>query len=217
MPYDDKPRFSPWDDRSLPNMFDTEEEARRVAAFAWIERRYAEVLRELAGSMPQPVSSAFERLAKHHDWHATVLTEELTPAGAPAAELGKLPAGLEHVHDLFDAVAKAGDVIEALAGLSRVVSARVITAYAFHEAATGTELGAERGRWLDIIASDSHDERNELELYLQSLIAPGDVDRIGQWQAKLETPLVRAGGLLGHGTLGGDKTHVPSTVTPLRG
>jgi len=217
VPYDDKPRFSPWDDRSLPNMLNADEEARRVAAFAWIERRYAEVQRELAGRMPSPVSGAFERLANHHDWHATVLTEELGPAGAAAPEGGKLPAGLDHVQDLFDAVAKAGDVLEALAGLSRVVSARVITAYAFHEAATGTELGPERGRWLDIIASDAHDERNELELYLQSLITPADVDRLGQWQAKLETPLVRAGGILGPGTLGGDSTHVPSTVTPLRG
>lgn len=217
MPYDDKPRFSPWDDRSLPNMLSSEDETRRVAAFAWIERRYAEVLRELSGKMPEPVSSAFERLAKHHDWHATVLVEELTPAGAAAPELGKLPAGLDHVHDLFDAVAKAGDVIEALAGLSRVVSARVITAYAFHEAATGTELGPERGRWLDIIASDSHDERNELELYLQSLITSADVERVAKWQAKLETPIVRAGGLLGEGTLGGGSIHVPSKVTPLRG
>ena len=228
MSYDDRPGFSPWDDRRLPNIIPADEEARRVAAFIWIERRLAEVLRNAAKSAPGPVAGSLERQAGHHEWHATVWLEHLAtspdaqPAGeakaGPSGDAGAPPAGCEHLTELFDTVGGAGDVLESLAGLSRVVSARLIAAYTFHRSATGTDLGPDATRWLDIVLDDEHDARNELELYLQSLIStPEDAERLGRWQARLEAPLVRVGGLIGQGTLGGEALPATSTITPLRG
>ena len=219
MSYDDRPGFSPWDDRRLPNILPHEEEARRVAAFVWIERRLAEVLRAAAKSAPPPVAAAFERQAGHHEWHATVWLEHLTTSDAVKPTVGSsAPEGCEHLTELLDAVGAAGDVLETLAGLSRVVSSRLVAAISFHRSATGTDLGPDATRWLDIILDDEHDARNELELYLQSLISsPEDAERLGRVQARLEAPLVRVGGLVGPGTLGGESLPAISTITPLRG
>jgi hypothetical protein len=211
MSYDNRPGFTPWDDRTLPNVLGPEESGRRVAAFAWIERRLGEVLTAAATSADGPVAAVLSRQAAHHAWHATLWTEQLVPAGATVAADTK-PAG--PAAEVLDLVA-AGAPFEQLVGLSRVVMPRLIAAYTYHRTAVGRDLDATGARWFRLLLDDEHDDRRELELFVQAqLTSAGAVDRAASFQSQLEMLFVRSGGLVGPATLGGTPL---AAVTEVKG
>lgn len=200
--YEKQAPFQPWDDRSLASTLPDDEIARRVGAFAWIERRLAESLRGASAKVPAAIGEDLARQAGQHEWHAQVWEEHLRGSKGTAR-----PKGLEHLDDLFSKVDAINDPTTVLALLARVVLPRVIAAYHFHRAALGTDLDADGTRWLGIVLDDEHDGRQTIELYLQSLLGSGaDADAAARSKATadLESLLVRAGGLVGPGTLGGE-------------
>ncbi|HUQ40359.1 MAG TPA: hypothetical protein VM030_09400 [Acidimicrobiales bacterium] len=211
MSYDNRPGFTPWDDRTLPNVLGADESGRRVAAFAWIERRLAAVLTGAAAAADGPVTDVLARQAAHHEWHATLWTEQLVPAGAtlPGDATPDGPAA-----EVLDLVAGAPP-FEQLVGLSRVVLPRLIAAYTYHRTAVGRDLDATGGRWFRLLLDDEHDDRRDLELFVQAQLTSTDaVERAASFQARLEMLFVQSGGLVGPATLGGTPV---AAVTEVKG
>ncbi|MCA1843499.1 MAG: hypothetical protein LC792_10015 [Actinobacteria bacterium] len=204
----DRPPFQPWDDRTLDPLLTTEDVAERAKAFVWTERRLASLMTTFAGAASEPLlSEVFTRQAAHHVWHAKVWEDEL---GAPSGVGDTPPTLTGHLPAVFDQVAGAKDSLEQLGALSRVLLPRLVAAYVYHRAASGSDLAPESDRWFSIVLADDHDDRRELEMLVQALLgAPADAERLAAWQSQLESMLVKAGGLFGPGTLGGQ----PATST----
>lgn len=208
MSYDNRPGFTPWDDRTLPNALGAEEAGRRVAAFAWIEERLGAVLEQAAGAAEGPTAETLTRHATHHRWHAQVWVEHLVPSGAPAPAAGAAPDG--PAVEVFDLIA-AAQPFEQLVALSRVVLPRLVAAYTYYRTAVGRDIDATGARWFRLLLDDEHDDRRELELFVQAQLTSADaVERAASIQSQLEKLFVRSGGLVGPATLGG--TPVASAV-----
>jgi hypothetical protein len=115
----------------------------------------------------------------------------------------------------IDAVAEpkdASQTIEFLTGVYRVLIPRKITAYTYFSRALGGDASDSDARWFDIIFSDEFDGIRDGELLLQSLLkTPEDAERSANRRAQLEAQMVKVGGLVGPGTLGGSATKEAAT------
>src|SRR5687768_352951 len=93
--------------------------------------------------------------------------------------------------------------IEKLVGVYRVLIPHKIAAYTYHLNNTSTITDAPTIRSLRMALADEVDDWRDGEMLLQSLIeTEEDVQRAAAHQARLESILVRAGGITGPGTLG---------------
>ena len=73
-----RPAFAPWDRRTLPGLFDVEESARRVGAYAWLEMRLFEALGGWIATVPElDVKMILGRHCYHHAWHAELMDKRL--------------------------------------------------------------------------------------------------------------------------------------------
>lgn len=195
----ERPSFAPWDERDWPRLLSHGEGRRRVAAFAAIERRQAALCDEWASktavSQPQ-LQTILRRHARHAAWHAELWEGSVSDAA---------PADDRSVAGFLDAVGRAGDTIELLAGVYRVLVPRKVAAYTYYQRAIGTQDTEADWRWIDLIVKDELDALRDGELAIQSLLLEGGdaaVGRAASRRASLETLMVRMGGLVGPDTLG---------------
>ena len=201
-----RPSFAPWDERTSPRIVSPDESARRVRAFAAVEEKAAQLLDAFAGSMAEDhAQTTLARHARHHAFHAELLRERVADASGSkgdAADDADLAAFLDAVGEPKG----ADQAIEFLSGVYRVLLPRAITAYTYFLTALGSDASDADQRWYEMILKDSFDAIRDGELLLQSLLlqaGEAGVQRSADRRAQLEALMVKAGGLVGPGSLGG--------------
>jgi hypothetical protein len=164
------------------------------------------LLDQWADRMPEPhARRTLERHAKHHSWHAQLWDEIASETGAAVS--GVTP----EVEAFLAAVEQGDDPVDVLVGVIRVLLPRKVAAYTFHLRALGSGASDAAVRSIGFIMQDERDTLRDGELLLQSLITtPDAVERAAARRITLENLILRAGGLAGPGTLGGQ---LPQEVT----
>jgi hypothetical protein len=205
--YTDRPAFAPWDERTAARIISPDESARRVRAFAAVEEKASELLDAFAGSMAEDHAKAtLARHARHHAFHGELLRGKVADAAGSkgdAAEDADLAAFLDAVGEPKG----ADQAVEFLTGVYRVLVPRAITSYTYFLTALGGDANDADQRWYDMILKDSFDSIRDGELLLQSLLGQGGdaaVQRSADRRAQLEALMVKAGGLVGPDSLGGN-------------
>jgi hypothetical protein len=93
--------------------------------------------------------------------------------------------------------------IEKLVGVYRVLIPHKIAAYTYHLNNTSQITDAPTQRSLRFILQDEFDDWRDGELLIQSLLETEDeVQRAAAHQARLETLMIKAGGIAGPGSIG---------------
>ena len=204
-----RPAFAPWDVRTAPRIVSKEESARRVKTFAVAEERAAQILEAFAGSIDSEHGQAtLARHARHHAFHAEILRERVADAAGAKGDT----AEDADVAAFLDAVAEpkgADQAVELLTGVYRVLLPRAVSAYTYFLRALGSDANDADQRWYDMILKDSFDAVRDGELLLQSLLLEGGeaaVQRSADRKAQLEALILKAGGLVGPDSLGGNST-----------
>jgi hypothetical protein len=202
-----RPSFAPWDERTSPRILSAEESARRVRAFAAVEEKAAQLLEAFAGSMAEEHAQAtLARHARHHAFHGEILRDRVADASGSkgdAADDADLAAFLDAVGEPKG----ADSAVEFLTGVYRVLLPRAITAYTYFLTALGSDATDADQRWYEMILKDSFDGIRDGELLLQSLLGQAGeagVQRSADRKAELEKLMVKAGGLVGPDSLGGN-------------
>ena len=180
-----------------------------MRAFAAVEEKAAELLEAFAGSMAEAhATTTLQRHARHHAFHAELLRERVADASGTkgdAPEDADLAAFLDAVGEPKD----GGQSVEFLTGIYRVLLPRAITAYTYFLTALGSDASDADQRWYELILKDSFDSIRDGELLLQSLLLQAGEDgvqRSADRRAQLEALMVKAGGLVGPDSLGGNST-----------
>jgi hypothetical protein len=201
-----RPHFAPWDEREWPRLLSPEEGARRVRIFAAVERKQAELLEKWAGIATEPhVQTALKRHARNAAWHADLWEKEVSDGAAGASSNGSpaLDADLTAFLDALAAPTGAGELVEFLAGVYRVLIPRKVTAYTYYQRAIGTQDSDADWRWIDFIMKDEFDAIRDGELSLQSVLTTdADVERASRRREQLEKQMLNIGGLVGPDSLG---------------
>ncbi|HUQ39144.1 MAG TPA: hypothetical protein VM030_03245 [Acidimicrobiales bacterium] len=201
-----RPAFAPWDRRELPGNFTVEETARRVGNYKWIEMRLFEALGGWVATVPE--LDVKMRLGTHcyqHAWHAELWHKrlpELREMNPDRLTVPPNPEMEEFVAALTEPEAPE-HTIEKLVGVYRVLIPHKIAAYTYHLNNTSTITDAPTIRSLRFALHDEVEDWRDGEMIIQSLLETDDeVERAAAHQRKLESILVRAGGITGPGTLG---------------
>jgi hypothetical protein len=201
-----RPAFAPWDRRELPGAFTVEESARRVGNYKWVEMRLFEALGGWIATVPE--LDVKMRLGTHtykHAWHAELWHKRLPELREMNPERLTQPAN-DDVVAFFEAMTEPeapDQTIEKLVGVYRVLIPHKISAYTFHLNNTSQITDAPTIRSLRHALDDELDDWRDGEMLLQSLIETEDeVQRAAAHQARLEAILVRAGGVVGPGSIG---------------
>ncbi len=201
-----RPAFAPWDRRALPGLFDVEESARRVGAYAWLEMRLFEALGGWIATVPElDVKLVLGRHCYHHAWHAEQLQQRLPELREMNPARLTLPAneGIVAFAEALIEPEAAELTIEKLVGVFRVLLPRTIAAYTYHLNGTSTITDAPTIRTLNFLLQDEFEDWREGEMLLQSLIkTPEQIERASERAKSLEALIVVAGGIAGAGTLG---------------
>lgn len=198
-----RPAFAPWDVRTSPRIVSPEESARRVRIFASVEEQAAQLLESFSGSIDSDHGrTTLARHARNHAHHGELLRERVADAAGTKGD-----AIEDEATAAFVAALAADDPIDFLTGIYRVLLPRAITAYTYFVRALGSDAADADQRWYDLILKDSFDAVRDGELLLQSLLGEGGeaaVQRSADRRAQLEAQMVKAGGLVGPDSLGGD-------------
>lgn len=200
-----RPAFAPWDRRELPGAFTVEESARRIGNYKWVEMRLFEALGGWVATVPElDVKMRLGTHTYHHAWHAELWHKRLPELREMNPDRLTQPAN-EHVVAFFDAMTEPegpGETIEKLVGVYRVLLPHKIAAYTYHLNNTSPITDAPTIRSLKHALADEVDDWRDGELLLQSLIeTEEEVQRAATRQARLEALLVRAGGIVGEGSI----------------
>jgi hypothetical protein len=192
-----------------------EASARRVGHYCWIEMRTFEILGGWSASVPDPgVKAALATHSRQHGWHAELWHDLLPDIGGTDPDVGRPPRCSESgkvasfvappgaaLVAFVDALAapKAPELtIEKLVGAYRVLVPHAISTYDHHLERTSPISDGPTIRSLRLVLSDQRDHWHEGEALLQAqLRSDADVDRASAHQLRLETLLVRAGGIAG--------------------
>ena len=203
-----RPSVAPWDERTSPRIVDAAESARRVRTFAAAEERAAQLLEAFAGSMAEEhATTILARHARHHAYHAELLRERVADAAGAKGDTVE-DADVAAFLDALGEPKDAGQAVEFLTGVYRVLVPRAITAYTYFLTALGSEAADADQRWYELILRDLHDSIRDGELLLQSLLLEGGesaVQRSADRRVQLENLMLKAGGLVGPESLGGNK------------
>src|SRR5947208_1176052 len=198
--------FAPWDRRQLPGLFDVEETARRVGNYKWIEMRLFEALGGWVATVPE--LDVKMRLGTHcykHAWHAELWNKRLPELREMNTERLTLPAN-DTVVAFIDAMCEPespDQTIEKLVGVYRVLLPHKIAAYTYHLNGTSTITDAPTIRSLRLALQDEFDDWRDGEMLIQSMLeSEADVRRAADHQARLESLIVKAGGIAGPGSIG---------------
>lgn len=201
-----RPAFAPWDRRELPGAFTVEESAKRVGHYAWIEMRLFEALGGWVATVPE--LDVKLRLGTHcykHAWHAELWRKRLPELREMNPDRLTVPANDEVVAfmDAVTAPEGPGETIEKLVGVYRVLIPHKIAAYTYHLNNTSTITDAPTIRSLTFALGDEFDDWRDGEMLIQSLLdTEEEVERAAAHQARLETLVMRAGGIVGPGSIG---------------
>lgn len=183
--------------------FSREEIDRRVARFAWLERRRFELLGGWTATVAElDVKALLATHAHHHAWHASLWQGHLPRRGGDEPARGG--ASVDHtLGSVIDAVRQPETTLERLVGAYRVLACYAIAAYTGHlERSTALSDGA-LARTCRLVLADQLDDWRQGELALESLLGTGDdVGRAGAHQVRLERLLLEAGGFAGVGKEG---------------
>jgi hypothetical protein len=205
-----KPRaaFAPWDRRELPGSFTVDETAKRVGHYKWVEMRLFEALGGWVPTVPElDVKMRLGTHTYHHAWHADLWNKRLPELREMNTERLTQPAN-EHIVEFFEAMTEPEapeQTIEKLVGVYRVLIPHKIAAYTYHLNNTSTITDAPTIRSLKFILQDEHEDWTNGQLLLQSLIETEDeIERAAAHQIRLEKILLKAGGITGPGSIGGD-------------
>ena len=203
-----RPGFAPWDRRQLPGLFDVEETARRIGHYRWLEMRLFEALGGWVATVPElDVKTMLGRHTYHHAWHADLWTKRLPELREMVPDKRTVPAN-EHVVEFVSVLTEPEGpdrTIEKLVGVYRVLLPHKIAAYTYHLNGSSQVADGPTIRSLGFILQDEFDDWRDGEMMLQSLIETDEeLERAMQWQLRLERLLVKAGGIAGAGTLGGE-------------
>jgi hypothetical protein len=194
-----------------------DESGRLVGGYAWVELRLFEIVGGWVPDVPEPeVKVRLAAQARHHAWHAELwfghrpvvegrdVDDLVAPptAGAVAAldalaSLGvPIPPDGEDAPDPPDAdpAGEPGATLDRLAGLSRVVLPRLITAYGRHAEAGSAVADGPVLRTLRFVLADDVADWREGEALVQSLVrTPADAERAAAAVARLESLLAADG------------------------
>lgn len=201
-----RPAFAPWDRRELPGAFTVEESARRVGHYKWVEMRLFEALGGWVATVPElDVKMRLGTHTYHHAWHAELWHKRLPELREMNPERLTQPPN-DDVVAFFDALTEPegpDQTIEKLVGVYRVLLPHKIAAYTYHLNNTSQITDAPTIRSLKFALADEMEDWRDGELLLQSLIeTEEEVQRAAAQQARLEAILVRAGGIVGEGSIG---------------
>jgi hypothetical protein len=201
-----RPAFAPWDRRELPGAFTVEETARRVGGYKWVEMRLFEALGGWVATVPE--LDVKMRLGTHcykHAWHSELWHKRLPELREMNPERLTAPANDEMV-TFMTAVAEpeaADQTIEKLVGVYRVLIPHKVAAYTYHLNNTSTITDAPTIRSLKMILADEMEDWRDGEMLIQSLLeTPAEVRRAADHQARLESLVLVAGGIVGPGSIG---------------
>lgn len=194
-----------WELHDVPATFDVAETARRAGRAVWVEQLMFEVLGRWVAVTPEPhVKQRFAVECHRHAWHAELWRERLpeleeTPPDHMTAHPG---AAMAEFADALDA--DGLDTLERLVGVARVLLPHCISAYSHQLHNTSRVTDAPTARVLDLVVADEIEDWRLGELLMQSVLTtPELVRRAADHQARLESLLVAAGGVMGSGTTGG--------------
>jgi len=191
----------------LPRIVSGDESARRLRTFATVEATLATALEAWSKIIDEPHAQAtLARHGKHHEWHSYLFHHALadadgsTPTDTPIED-ADVAAFIDAVFEPKD----ASQTIEFLTGVYRVLLPRKISAYTYYLRSLGGDAADADQRWFDFLLKDEFDGIRDGELLLQSLLTgDADVQRSADRRVVLETLILKAGGLVGPQTLGGD-------------
>ena len=203
-----RPAFAPWDRRELPGAFDVEETARRVGHYKWIEMRLFEALGGWVATVPE--LDVKMRLGTHcykHAWHSELWHKRLPELREMNPDRLTVPPNDAMVEFAEAMTSAEGDdkTLEKLVGVYRVLIPHKIAAYTYHLNNTSTITDAPTIRSLKLALNDEFEDWRDGEMLIQSLIEnEADVRRAADHQVRLESILVRAGGIAGPGSIGAE-------------
>jgi hypothetical protein len=209
-----RPAFAPWDRRELPGAFAVEETARRVGHYKWVEMRLFEALGGWVATVPE--LDVKLRLGTHcykHAWHSELWHKRLPELREMNPERLTVPPNDEFVTFMAAVTAPeaAGETIEKLVGVYRVLIPHKIAAYTYHLNNTSNITDAPTIRSLKLILADEMEDWRDGEMLIQSLLeTEGEVRRAADRQARLETLILASGGIAGPGSIG-----FPSAMSPV--
>lgn len=146
-----------------------EDMAHMVGAYVWVERRLFEVLGGFVATEPVPAAALFfDARAQHHDWHATLLAEQLPLLPGIGHDTLAVPPNAG-VAAALDGLAGTTDAMARLAGLGRAVLPRLLHGYRAHLAGTAPVADAPLARVLGLVVHDEADAVRGAEALLERL------------------------------------------------
>ncbi|MEM9134336.1 MAG: hypothetical protein AAGE88_18455 [Actinomycetota bacterium] len=198
--------FAPWDRRELPGAFSVEETARRVGHYKWIEMRIFELMGGWVATVPElDVKLRLGTHCYHHAFHSELWHKRLPELREMNPERLTDPPNpeMEAFVEALGAPEAAGETIEKLVGLYRVLLPHLIAAYTYHMNNTSRITDAPTIRSLNFCLMDDMEEWREGEMIIQSLITtPEEADRAAARHAELTKLMLAAGGVAGPGSVG---------------
>jgi hypothetical protein len=192
--------------------------ARRIGHYCWIEMRAFETLGGWSASVPEPdVAATLATHGRQHGWHAE-LWHDLLPvigeASGPSRAAGSAKSGKRRLEAdryveapnaalvaVTDALAEPAApelTLEKLVGAYRVLLPHSVTVYRRHLATASPISDGPTIRALQLVLADQLNHWRDGEALVQAqLRSDAEVERAASYQARLETLLVRAGGMTG--------------------
>lgn len=198
--------FAPWDRREIAGEFSVADTARRAGNYKWTEMKLFEALGGWVATVPE--LDVKMRLGTHcykHAWHAELWHKRLPELREMNPERLTQPANDAMVR-FIEAMTEpedAGQTIEKLVGVYRVLIPRFIAAYTYHMNNTSEITDMPTIRSIRFILQDEFDDWRDGEMMLQSLIeTPEEAERAAAHQARLEKIMIEAGGITGPDSIG---------------
>ena len=141
----------------------------------------------------------------HHAFHSELWHKRLPELREMNPERLTVPPNpeMEAFVEALGAPEEAGQSIEKLVGLYRVLLPHLIAAYTYHLNNTSQITDAPTIRSLNFCLMDDMEEWREGEMIIQSLVdTPEEADRAAAHHAKLTRLMIASGGITGPGSIG---------------
>jgi hypothetical protein len=178
-----------------------EESARLIRNYRYATER---MMRILGGWIALTPELSAKLLMGRHVWdnaqHADALGRRLPELRAAAHVSEPANAAFVAFLDALEQAERPHQTVERLTGVYRVLKPHLLDAYEWHLAQANEVYEPPTRRILERCAADERRHVASGRVILQHVTAtPADEERIGVWQARLETLLRTAGGVTGRG------------------
>lgn len=145
-----------------------------AARFQWVEEQIFEILGRWSLELPEPEAKLLvARHAAHHGWHAQLWSERV-PNLREGSVRAPDPSGWANLLEAVQESSSRHATALRLAGMYRVVLPRLIGQY--RQVASRTSEAADRPvmRTIRLVTNDEHQDAQEGEILLQSLLREAD-------------------------------------------